>query len=393
MPCLAHGLGDELLGQVGAFARGDHPADHVAAEDVEDHVEVEVGPLGRPQELGDVPGPDLVGRGGQQFGLGVGRVAELVAPLADLPLAARMRYMVRIEQRYWPSSSSVAYTSAGALSAKRSLFRVSSSACRSWASKARGGRGRAPPRRAARSGVRRRARRCRRAGAPTPQAQGAAGRAGAERRGAVRPRAAIRCSRARRSAVGSPSTRATFFWTSMTSSALSSSARSSRSRVSWAMCSASPRGDVRLGAALLRRQRGQVGRLALAPPGAQVTTSTHPRGASARRSRRAWCSGRRPAECDACRRWRTYGAVHAQHLGIAAGRDRRRADPGASPVALRAPCDAPGSEETFTACIATFACWLIVIPTSLLTDLWGRCRRSYWHGGRRMVEKVHDLPT
>ena len=37
-----HGLGDQLLGQLGALALGDHPADDVAAEDVEDHVEVEV---------------------------------------------------------------------------------------------------------------------------------------------------------------------------------------------------------------------------------------------------------------------------------------------------------------------------------------------------------------
>ena len=77
-----HGLGDQLLGQLGALALGDHPADDVAAEDVEDHVEVEAGPLGRPLELGDVPRPDLVGRDGQQLGLGVGRMGELVAPLA-----------------------------------------------------------------------------------------------------------------------------------------------------------------------------------------------------------------------------------------------------------------------------------------------------------------------
>jgi hypothetical protein len=30
-----------------AFAAGEHPAHDVAAEDVEDHVEVEVSPLGR----------------------------------------------------------------------------------------------------------------------------------------------------------------------------------------------------------------------------------------------------------------------------------------------------------------------------------------------------------
>lgn len=32
------GLGDELLGQSGGFAGSDHPADHVAAEDINDHI-------------------------------------------------------------------------------------------------------------------------------------------------------------------------------------------------------------------------------------------------------------------------------------------------------------------------------------------------------------------
>src|SRR4249920_486708 len=61
--------------------------------------------------------------------------------------------------------------------------------------------------------------------------------------------------------------------------------------------------------------------------------------------------------------------------GTTSGSDPDRAigaaDPGASSVALRAPCDAPGSDELFTACIGTLGCWLIVIPTSLLTDFSG----------------------
>jgi len=77
-----HGLGDELLGQVGALALSDEPAHDVAAEDVQDHVEVEAHPLGRTFELGDVPRPNLIGLNSQQLGLGVGRVGELVAPLA-----------------------------------------------------------------------------------------------------------------------------------------------------------------------------------------------------------------------------------------------------------------------------------------------------------------------
>src|SRR5208283_4387614 len=44
---LADGFLDKLLGQFGAFLAGDHPASNVATEDVEDDVEIEVGPLDR----------------------------------------------------------------------------------------------------------------------------------------------------------------------------------------------------------------------------------------------------------------------------------------------------------------------------------------------------------
>ena len=46
------GLFDETTGQRRVFPVCDHPADRVAAEDVEHDVEVEVRPLGRPQQLG-----------------------------------------------------------------------------------------------------------------------------------------------------------------------------------------------------------------------------------------------------------------------------------------------------------------------------------------------------
>src|SRR5450759_3991836 len=42
---------DQPLGQFRTLAMRDHPADDVAAEHIEDHVEVEVGPLGGPQQL------------------------------------------------------------------------------------------------------------------------------------------------------------------------------------------------------------------------------------------------------------------------------------------------------------------------------------------------------
>jgi hypothetical protein len=45
------GGGDQLLGQAGGFACSDHPPDRVAAEDIQDVVEVVVGPLGGSQQF------------------------------------------------------------------------------------------------------------------------------------------------------------------------------------------------------------------------------------------------------------------------------------------------------------------------------------------------------
>ena len=53
-PSLAPGLVDQALGEWGRFVVGEHPAHDVATENVEDHVKVEVAPLHRPEELGDV---------------------------------------------------------------------------------------------------------------------------------------------------------------------------------------------------------------------------------------------------------------------------------------------------------------------------------------------------
>src|SRR5215216_2013085 len=61
-----------------------HPAHDIAAKDIQDDVEVEVGPFFRPFELGDIPRPDLVRRWGEQLRLGIDGVATRVAPLAYL---------------------------------------------------------------------------------------------------------------------------------------------------------------------------------------------------------------------------------------------------------------------------------------------------------------------
>src|SRR5207245_1905006 len=56
----------------------------IAAEDIEHDVQVEIGPLGRPEELGDVPAPELVGPAGEQLRGGIEGMPELRAPLPHL---------------------------------------------------------------------------------------------------------------------------------------------------------------------------------------------------------------------------------------------------------------------------------------------------------------------
>src|SRR6266702_4474480 len=76
---------DQLLGERCRLPVRHHPAHHVTAEDVQEHVQVEVGPLRRAQELGDIPGPDLIRARREQLGLGIRGMAQLVAPLAQFP--------------------------------------------------------------------------------------------------------------------------------------------------------------------------------------------------------------------------------------------------------------------------------------------------------------------
>lgn len=56
-----HRLGDQVFGQLCGFTQGEHPAHHVAAEDIENHVQVVATPFGWAFEFRDVPAPDLVG--------------------------------------------------------------------------------------------------------------------------------------------------------------------------------------------------------------------------------------------------------------------------------------------------------------------------------------------
>jgi Regulator of chromosome condensation (RCC1) repeat len=84
---LLGGLADQRLRELGRLALLNGPADGVAAEHVEDHVEVEDRPLRRALELRDVPRPQLVRALGEQLRSLIWRVDELVAALAHAAVA------------------------------------------------------------------------------------------------------------------------------------------------------------------------------------------------------------------------------------------------------------------------------------------------------------------
>ena len=77
------GLLDERAGEPRVLgASHQPPTPHVAVEDIDEHVEVEVLPLQRASQPRDVPAPHRVRRGGHELGL---RVHELIAPLVYQP--------------------------------------------------------------------------------------------------------------------------------------------------------------------------------------------------------------------------------------------------------------------------------------------------------------------
>ena len=45
------GLSDQPFGQCGRFPVSDHPADHIPAEDVDNDIELKIGPFGGPFSL------------------------------------------------------------------------------------------------------------------------------------------------------------------------------------------------------------------------------------------------------------------------------------------------------------------------------------------------------
>ena len=67
----------------GTFRIGDTPADHPAAENVDDDVEIEVGPLGGSHQFRYVPGPNLIWAFGEKFRLLIDGAPQLSTPFAD----------------------------------------------------------------------------------------------------------------------------------------------------------------------------------------------------------------------------------------------------------------------------------------------------------------------
>jgi hypothetical protein len=72
------GLLNESFGQGILFPMSDHPSNDISAEYVHDDIKIKVGPFHWAFELGDIPGPNLIGSGGKQFGFFV--MAPLMSP-------------------------------------------------------------------------------------------------------------------------------------------------------------------------------------------------------------------------------------------------------------------------------------------------------------------------
>src|SRR5215207_37469 len=74
-------FGNEGLSQLGGLTLADQKADHIAAKHVQNDIQIVIGPRRWAFQLGDIPAPQLVGPRGEQLRLGVGRAAQLIAPL------------------------------------------------------------------------------------------------------------------------------------------------------------------------------------------------------------------------------------------------------------------------------------------------------------------------
>jgi hypothetical protein len=118
------------------------PADGLSAEYVEDHVQVTPTPKTGPSNLGDVPGPDLVGPRGDELRALVRRVTAHVATLANGLLRPQdaVHRRDRREVRAFLQQRGVDLT--GDASTNRGAHRTARTSARSVADSARGLAGR-----------------------------------------------------------------------------------------------------------------------------------------------------------------------------------------------------------------------------------------------------------
>jgi hypothetical protein len=80
----SHRLGEQLLRELGAFALGEQPTHGHPTEQVEDDIQVVEDTRQWPTQLGDIPCPDLVWRGGLEGRFGMLHRATLSASLTGL---------------------------------------------------------------------------------------------------------------------------------------------------------------------------------------------------------------------------------------------------------------------------------------------------------------------
>jgi len=85
----AHRINEQGFELAGTFGVLDAPADDTAAEDIEDDIEIEVGPFHWSHQLGNVPRRDLVWGFDQQFRLLINGMATLPAALGNLSLSGQ----------------------------------------------------------------------------------------------------------------------------------------------------------------------------------------------------------------------------------------------------------------------------------------------------------------
>jgi hypothetical protein len=86
---LDYGVVEQSLEQGSIFSVDDTPANDPAAENINDDVEIEIGPFRWALEFGDIPRPDFIRPHRQQFRFGVNWVAQLAATGANFTVGTQ----------------------------------------------------------------------------------------------------------------------------------------------------------------------------------------------------------------------------------------------------------------------------------------------------------------